>query len=228
MQAHNARAELERLVEANRTTLRSLSLMLGRNAAYLQQYVKRGTPAELSEADRRALADFLGVAADVLSETGPLRKGASRSPRSSQPGRGRPDMVVVPRLDVEASAGPGALPSGETPLGHYGFEREWLQRLAADPAKLSILRVKGDSMAPTLIDGDDILVEQLDAGARVRDGIHVLQRDDALLVKRVAIGRAPGKLDVSSDNSAYSNWPNCDVAEVQVLGRVIWSARRQS
>ena len=83
-------------------------------------------------------------------------------------------------------------------------------------------------MAPTLMDGDDILVERVDAGARVRDGIYVLQRDDALLVKRIALGRTPGKLDVSSDNGAYPSWLNCDADEVKMLGRVIWSARRQS
>ena len=202
--------------------------MLGRNAAYLQQYMKRGTPAVLAKRDRRALADYFGVPDDLLSDA--PRSRAARPGGSPPAGAGQdgPDLVVVPRLDVEASAGPGALPDAEARLGHYGFDRQWLNRLSATPDRLSIVRVKGDSMAPTLMDGDDILVERLDAGARVRDGIHVLQREDALLVKRVAIGRSPGKLDVSSDNSSYPSWPECGPDEVQILGRVIWSARRQS
>ena len=230
MRPHDARTELARLVATSRDNFRSLSIMLGRNPAYLQQYVKRGSPASLGKRDRQILADYLGVSEDLLSDD-PRPRAVDIAGKTVRPGLAsdRPNLIIVPRLDVEASAGPGAVPTAEAKLGHYGFDRQWLHHLSpGSPDRLSIGRVKGDSMAPTLIDGDDILVEQLDAGGRVRDGIFVLQRDDTLLVKRIAIGRSPGKLDVLSDNSAYPSWPDCDVGEVSILGRVIWSARRQS
>src|SRR5262249_49794095 len=55
-----ARRRLVALVEANPGhTLQSLSLALGRNHAYLHQYVMTGSPRELRESDRRTLAVLL-------------------------------------------------------------------------------------------------------------------------------------------------------------------------
>ena len=50
------RDALDRLAQARGTSLAALSRMLGRNLAYLQQYVRRGTPRALPERDRRLLA----------------------------------------------------------------------------------------------------------------------------------------------------------------------------
>ena len=58
---------------------------------------------------------------------------------------------------------------------------------ARPPDRLSIIRVDGDSMAPTLNAGDDILVDLGDCVDRLRDGIYVLRADDVLVVKRLAL-----------------------------------------
>src|SRR3546814_19941777 len=71
---------------------------------------------------------------------------------------------------------------------------KWLRGLGADPRALSIIRVAGDSMAPTLSDGDDILVDGGDAAGRLRDGLYVLRMDDALMVKRIARAPGPGRI----------------------------------
>ncbi|MGJ3627467.1 hypothetical protein AB5I41_11770 [Sphingomonas sp. MMS24-JH45] len=55
------RQALARLAAAQGVSLSALSRMLGRNVAYLQQYVGRGSPRVLPEAERRQLAQFLGV-----------------------------------------------------------------------------------------------------------------------------------------------------------------------
>ena len=97
------------------------------------------------------------------------------------------------------AGGLGEVPEGEPVEGEVAFDPKWLRDLGADPRALSIIRVEGDSMAPTLDDGDDILVDGGDAAARLRDGIYVLRMDDVLMVKRLA--RAPGgRLSVLSDN----------------------------
>lgn len=54
----------ERLIElAGRdgVSLAALSRLIGRNDAYLQQFVHRGSPRQLPERERRLLADYLGV-----------------------------------------------------------------------------------------------------------------------------------------------------------------------
>lgn len=209
-----ARLELDKLIKGGGSGYAALSRMIGRNDAYLQQYIKRGVPESLAERDRRMLANFFGVDEKLID-------GGGHAPS------GGPVLMMVPKLDVEASAGPGAAPGLEATLGHYGFDRQWLQRISSGrPETLSIVRVRGDSMAPTLIDGDDILVERSGGSVKLRDGIYVLQRDDALLVKRVTLTPNPGRLHIASDNPAYPSWPDCGAADVQIIGRVVWSGRR--
>jgi phage repressor protein C with HTH and peptisase S24 domain len=209
----DARAALQRLIEQRGEDYAGLSRLIGRNPAYVQQYIKRGTPRRLAEEDRRLLARYFGVAEEVLG--GPVPEP-----------RGERGLVAVPRLNVGASAGSGALPGEEREAGHIAFDPAWLRRLAGDPKKLSLIRVQGDSMVPTLADGDEILVDVGDAAERLRDGIYVLRIDDVLVVKRVAKSPAGGRVSVRSDNSAYPSWPDCELAAIELVGRVVWAGRR--
>ncbi len=218
------RSQLEQLIESRKEGYAALSRMLGRNAAYIQQHVKYGRPARLNERDRRILADYFGVDEAVLDGRQALPSSLVAPALPA-----RPDLVLVPKLDVKVSAGHGAVADIEVRLGQYGFDRAWLKRMSGGNSEnLSIVRVSGDSMAPTLKDGDDILVDQSPENAKVRDGIYVLLRDETLLVKRVALEPMSGKLAISSDNPAYPSWPGCNPREINILGRVIWSARRQT
>src|SRR3546814_1910347 len=81
-------------------------------------------------------------------------------------------------------------------------------------------------MAPTLSDGDDILVDGGDAAGRLRDGIYVLRMDDGLMVKRIARAPGPGRIAVISDNPQYRSWDDLPMAAVQLVGRVVWTGRR--
>jgi phage repressor protein C with HTH and peptisase S24 domain len=89
-----------------------------------------------------------------------------------------------------------------------------------------VIQVAGDSMAPTLDDGDDILVDRGDAAASLRDGIYVLRLDGALNVKRLIVDRARRRVSVKSDNPAYTSWPTLDLERLDVIGRVVWAGRR--
>lgn len=208
------RKALETLIAERGEDFSSLSRLIGRNAAYVQQYIKRGVPRRLAEEDRRLLARYFDIDEEALG--GP--------PPRPAPGKG---LVTVPRLEVGASAGAGALERDETARGRMGFDAHWLRRLGiADPAKLSVIRVEGDSMAPTLADGDEILVDQSDGAERLRDGIYVLRIDDALLVKRLALSPVRGRVAVRSDNDTYPGWPDCEIGSIQILGRVAWVGRK--
>jgi phage repressor protein C with HTH and peptisase S24 domain len=54
----------------------------------------------------------------------------------------------------------------------------------------------------------------------------VLRRDGALLVKRLAVNPAAGRLAVLSDNPDYPSWPDCSPADIDLVGRVVWVGRR--
>lgn len=215
MELMDPRAMLERLVAERGEDYASLSRLLGRNAAYVHQFIKRGSPRRLSEKDRRRLADYFEIDEELLG--GPPASG----PRTAAEG-----LIPIPRYDVTASAGPGALDGTERPVSHIGFDAASLARLCrARPRDLSIIRVEGDSMAPTLNDGDDIMVDRSASQRRLQDGIYVLRRDDTLLVKRITLHPANGTLTVASDNSAYASWPGCSPEDVTIIGRVIWAGR---
>lgn len=209
------RAALEKLIRERGEDYASLSRLLGRNAAYIQQYMKRGSPRRLAEDDRRLLARYFGVDESVLG--GPAGRAG-----------GDDGLVSVPRLDVGASAGPGALDADDRRLGRIGFDSAWLRRLGlagGRPGRLSVIRVEGDSMNPTLADGDEILVDRDDAAGRLRDGIYVLRVEGTLVVKRLGVGPG-GRLSVRSDNDAYPGWPDVEPGAVDVVGRVVWVGRR--
>ena len=166
------RQVLEKLCAERGENFAALSRMIGRNDAYIQQYLRKGTPRQLRERERRILARYFKVPESALG--GP----------PDDPAAEFGELVPVTRVPVRASAGPGAIPGDETTKPYFAFDPLWLKSLTGSPAsKLSVIRVEGDSMAPTLSAGDDILVDLADAGERLRDGIYVLRVDGALLVK---------------------------------------------
>ncbi|HXS49502.1 MAG TPA: S24 family peptidase [Sphingomicrobium sp.] len=208
------RLVLERLCAERGEDFAGLSRMLGRNAAYIQQFVRRGVPKRLKEEERRKLARYFSVPETLLG--GP--------PESEEAPRG---LLSVKRHPVSVSAGPGAVVTEELGKPYFAFDERWLKALTpSQPSKLSIVRVEGDSMAPTLNPGDDILVDLGDAAERLRDGIYVLRIDDAVVVKRLALNPTNRRLTVQSDNPAYPDWPDCSLGDIKVIGRVIWSGRR--
>ena len=209
------RLRLVDLATARGVSLAQLSALIGRNSSYLQQFVRKGSPRKLEELDRGTLARFLGVAESEL--------GAPEENFSNVDGVfRRGDWVDVPRLALGASAGPGAAALGEEAIGAFRFSARWLRGLGFDPAMLTAIAVQGDSMEPTLRDGDEILFDR--SPRPLRDGIHVVRLDDALLVKRLDTGR-PGLLALVSDNPAYRT---IEVApgEARVIGRVVWKSGR--
>jgi hypothetical protein len=209
------RERLLELASGRSVSLAQLSALIGRNASYLQQFVRKGSPRKLEEGDRRVLAQFFGVDESVLGATEDIsRVVAGKSPRA--------DWVDVPRLALGASAGPGAYSGEEQAIGAFRFAARWLRSQGLDPSQLSAIAVTGDSMEPTLRDGDEILVDRSRRG--LSDGIHVVRTGDALMVKRLDTAR-PGAIALVSDNPAYRAI-ELPAAEVEVIGRVVWKSGR--
>jgi len=198
------RAALAALVTEYGESYAALSRLLGRNDAYLQQFVTRGSPRELAERDRALLARYFGVAEARLG--GPELAG----------------LVEITRLDVGASAGPGGLVEGEARRRPGALDPALLRQLGVRPAAASMIRVAGESMEPTLFDGDEILVDCDRRHLGPRAALYVLRIDGTVMVKRLrTIGR---DIEVLSDNPAFAA-RHCAVGEVEVIGRVVWLSR---
>ena len=118
--------------------LKNLSLTIGRNHAYLQQYLMRGSPRELPEAARHGLAALLGVSPDDLRSTA-LPMG----------GRIDGDLPIY----ASAEGGGGVIIITSEPM-------DFIRR----PEPLLSVRdgyacyVIGDSMSPAYEQGDLLLV----------------------------------------------------------------------
>ncbi len=198
------RAALAALIEASGASYAALSKLIGRNAAYLQQYVTRGSPRALAERDRARLAAYLGVPEAALG-----------APEAA-------GLVQVARIDVGASAGPGGLVEDEARRRPGALDPGLLRQLGVRPAAASMIRVRGESMMPTLADGDEILVDRDRKAPGARGALFVLRLDGELMVKRLrAIGR---EIEIASDNPA---WPvrTAPAGETEVIGRVVWLSR---
>lgn len=187
-----------RLAGERGESLAALSRMLRRNDAYLQQFVQRGSPRRLADADLRVLADHFGVGEALLG--GP--------PASA--------MVEVPYLSVRASAGRGLAADGEVLIRSEPFAERLLRDAGVAPADASMIVAEGDSMKPAILSGDRLLVDRGERTVR-RGAIYVARREGELSVKRLS--REGGALRLASDNPAYAPLI-VPAAEVEVIGAV--------
>ena len=203
MEAVDPRPALDALIIERGVGYAALSRMIGRNEAYLQQFIKRGTPRMLAERDRRLLAAFLRVDEAVLG--GPMVDAAP----------------AIRRLNLAASAGPGGLAEDDRLAGSMIVDPAILAGL--DRAHVSMLPAKGDSMAPTITDGDMMLVDESDRRPGARGGIYVMRLDGVLIVKRLTV-RA-GQVTIVSDNADYPPVAPRPLGEVELIGRVVWLSR---
>ena len=207
METPDPRRRLLELADARGASLSALSRMIGKNASYLQQFVRKGSPRRLEELDRARLARFLGVEERELGKTEEISSAT---------------WLDVPRLAIGASAGAGALAGEEVAFDTIRFSSRWLRAMGLDQEMLSVIAVTGDSMEPTLRDGDEILVDR--TARPLHDGVHVVRSGDTLLVKRVETGPG-GRITLLSDNPAYRPI-DCQLGEVEVIGRVVWKGGR--
>src|SRR6187200_1786621 len=121
MSPSDPREFLERLCAERGEDFAGLSRMLGRNAAYIQQFVRRGVPKRLKEEERRKLARYFSVPEELLG--GPPDDSARMD-----------GLVSIKRHPVTVSAGYGAIVAEELGRAYFGFDERWLKGLTPTPA----------------------------------------------------------------------------------------------
>jgi phage repressor protein C with HTH and peptisase S24 domain len=226
MTQSDPRLVLDELIQTRGEDYASLSRLIGRNSAYIQQFIKRGVPRKLDEADRTILANYFGIDENLLGAP------VSQSNRLLFNNRNDPvayDLIAIPTYAIRASAGAGRLNDEVLQPSRYAFSFGYARELAhGNSEQLSLIQVSGDSMMPTLCDGDDLLVDHSDAAGQLRDGIYVLRRDELLHVKRIVLSPVGGSFTIRSDNPIYPEWHNLRTGDVDIVGRAVWTGRRLS
>lgn len=132
-------------------------------------------------------------------------------------------VISVPVIDVKASAGHGLMVFEEQIVKNIELDKDWLRSNChfSCANKLSVITASGDSMHPTIDNGDFLLVDEGVNTIRT-DSIYVAVVNDSLYVKRFQ--KTPrNTLLMISDNSAYERF-ELDPArdDVRVIGKVIY------
>lgn len=213
----SVRRKLVNAIGEKGLTLKEVSLRIGRNHAYLHQFVERNIPAALKENDRVKLSELLGLnEADLGAPT--------RQPsRVSEPS----NITSIAEYQVHVSAGGGALVSEENKRRNWPFATDYLKsELGLERSRLAIVEVRGDSMEPTLSSGDRVLVNMSDRQVS-QPGIFIIYDGDGTVIKRVEKipGSKPPKIVLISDNPLHGKY-ELDSEDVQIVGRVVWRAGR--
>jgi phage repressor protein C with HTH and peptisase S24 domain len=218
---HGTEDRVERLREAIKKvgSAREAARLSGLPYGTLQGYIRGG---ELKLSNAASIARVAGVRLEWLATgEGPMQGEHPVVTASAAP----PGYVLLPLVEARAAAGNhGGLRSDQI-VDFIAFSENFLkQTLRRSPQNLALLTASGDSMDPTIRDGDLLLV---DTSARRIEGsrIYVLAIGGALMVKRIQL-RLDGSVVVKSDNAVYE--PEVLAADqtstLNILGQVVWQA----
>lgn len=176
----------------------------------------------------------------LIFGTGPTHRGESRrGPLSPEDRLSPEDFTVLPMLESRVTAGPeGEILYGQI-ADYYPFKRRWVEKISAGSEErkkhLILLRVCGDSMSPTINQGEIILVDTCETERTEICTGHiylVIMPDGSTAVKRLVLSEKEGRVRLvcMSDNVAY--YRPCELAIEQgrsvkhyVLGRVRWAVK---
>lgn len=205
------RAILARIEERG-IDMKQLSVKLGRNEAYIQQFIRRGSPRVLGEKERHKLADLLDLTEEDL--------GASVAPARAE--------TTIPNLTIHGGMGNGGLEHVELDRagtisdryinGFWSFP-DSIQATVRNPGKVHALPVVGDSMSPVLEGGSIVFVDTTHTHPAPQD-IYAVDYGDGLVIKQIELVPRTSKIKVISANKEYGSY-EMERDDVRVYGRVV-------
>lgn len=159
--------------------------------------------------------------ADFVGEGGPAYRGEPVTRLEVD----QADFALIPQIEIGFSMG-GGLHLDEHVEAHVvPLPRQWLKpAMKGNFNQLRIVTGEGDSMEPTLRDGDICVIDTAQNALNGQDRIWCLGYGDLGMIKRVR-AMPDGGLQIISDNSNVRPFTAYD-GEVQIFGRVIWIGRR--
>lgn len=197
---------------------------LGRHAVTLKRYIRGETEPKVSEIVR--ILEATDLPADWLV-LGYIPNKAVPA-ETAHADLGSNNVVAIPRLDVRASAGRGrAVVPGDLEESKFIAGGDWLRSLGVRPQDAEIIEADGDSMAPTILDRDLLLIDRGVRGFERQGAIYVLVVEGIVLLKRLEM-LATGQLWVKSDNPDYQSQmiDRPQEADLRIEGRVKALMRR--
>lgn len=159
----------------------------------------------------------------LMGETDDAREGAVPAP---SPATLKEQLNLAAVREIDLTFGMGAtyldIPVTET-VRH--FSRDWIRQYTyADPEHLFFAQGIGDSMSPTILDRDLLLIDASQKIINIHDKIWVVAYANCGAVRRIR-PKADGTVEMLCDNELVPNDLAAD-GEMTVLGRVVASVRK--
>ncbi|WP_274675640.1 XRE family transcriptional regulator [Vibrio aestuarianus] len=131
------------------------------------------------------------------------------------------DYVSIPLYSAEASAGDGCFQHDDSIIGEHLILAEDLKHLGVKEDDACAIKARGDSMHPTLMNGDLLVVDTREQTG-VYDGVYAISIDNQLLVKRLRYDIASQGYHIISDNPDHDNFllPQEELSRLRVNGRI--------
>jgi phage repressor protein C with HTH and peptisase S24 domain len=128
-------------------------------------------------------------------------------------------FVEVPVVVARLGAGGGSHVVDVDVRGHMAFRSAWLHQ-KGQPRDMVLMQVIGDSMEPSIREGDYVLIDQSKKEI-YPGGIYALGLEDTIMVKQ--LDRRPDELVILSANSKYSPiiLRGDELETVRIIGRVV-------
>ena len=135
------------------------------------------------------------------------------------------DAVLLPEVEVSFSMGGGSVIEDWPVVRQVPFSRSWLRNLTSSATSdLVVSRGEGDSMVPTILDQDLVLIDLSQRTPRQNDRIWAMSYGGLGMIKRLR--QLPdGSLQINSDNPAVTPIHAVD-GEVHIVGRVCGVVRK--
>jgi phage repressor protein C with HTH and peptisase S24 domain/DNA-binding XRE family transcriptional regulator len=172
-------------------------------------------------------ADALGVTpAQIITPVGDDGVAFSRTePTSLDVVASEYGFAFLEELDLALGMGASFLDGHPEVRGLVPFKLDWLAGLHDGPLdRLKVVRGRGDSMQPTICDGDIVLIDTAHRRIDDQDRIWAIAYGDLGMIRRIRV-TPRGTWQLMPDNQVVRPDEVGD-GEVAVIGRVIWIGRR--
>jgi len=135
---------------------------------------------------------------------------------------GDPDFIEIPMVRLRLSAGVTGFQTepDRRDGGTLGVRRNWIERSGLIPGKLIAINVKGESMEPSLYEGDLVILNTADT--QMRDGaVYAINYEGEAVIKRLS--RDAGEWWLTSDNPDQRKFHRklCRSGDCIIVGRVV-------
>lgn len=135
--------------------------------------------------------------------------------------------ALIEEIDLSLGMGATFIDPDRSPerLGLIPFALDWLRDIHRGPiSHLKIVRGRGDSMEPTIRDGDLVLIDTSRRRLDEQDVVWAISYGDLGMIRRLR-QMPDGGVQLMPDNAVVRPTEAYD-GELHIMGRIIWIGRR--